>query len=469
MLSVAAGVNVSIAGPAFGKVKWSTGISRFVTGDTARAVGYLLAGGLAFFAPILDGRVNELTAAIGTIAPFALLAVVALISTDGPIFEFFARNGDREEGRLYSLASFSLGVTALAVLFVALGLPLAAFVASVFVLTAGNVGQRLAVLRVPVPAVGASAFAIAGTVAGTAAVLVSGQLGSAVPPLPLTVFVTASGALVGALVRSILSPRDDSLVLLSAALIIWFLLGLELALGIERIVVGIAVTVALGYVAYALGTASVTGMLSGVLLALWAIVLGGYGWFVLLMTFFGLGGLASKYRYDEKIARGIAQENDGARGSGNVLANSAAALIAVVAYAASNHVGIDPLVFQFAFGGAVAAALADTFSSEFGGLFDEPRLITTFERVDPGTDGGVTWQGAVAGSVGSGIIAALAWVFFEFSTIAIIAILAAGILGMVVDSIFGATLEGEYLGNQAVNLLATLSAGLAAALVAVVI
>lgn len=440
-----------------------------MTGDTERAVGYLLVGSLAFSAPILDGRVNELAAAIGTIAPFALVAAVALVSTDGPVFEFFARNGDREEGRLYSLASVALGMTALAVLFVALDLPLAAFVAAVFVLTAGNVGQRLAVSRVPVPAVGASAFAVVGTLAGTAAVVVSGQLGSTVPPLTLTVFVTASGALVGALVRSILSPRDDSLVLLSAALVIWFLLGLGLDPGPERIAVGITVTIALGYTAYALGTASSTGMLSGVLLALWAVVLGGYGWFVLLVTFFGLGGLASKYRYEEKLSRGIAQENEGARGSGNVLANSAVALVAVVAYAASDHAGIDPLVFQFAFGGAVAAALADTFSSEFGGLFDGPRLITTFERVDPGTDGGVTWQGAVAGGVGAGIIAGLAWVFFEFDTIATATILAAGVLGMIVDSVFGATLEGDRLGNQAVNLLATLSAGLAAAVIAVAI
>lgn len=438
-----------------------------MTGDTERAVGYFLIGSLAFSAPILDGRVGKTAATIGTIAPFALVAAVALFSTDGPLFEFFARNGDREEGRLYSLASFSLGVAALAVLFVALNLPLTAFVAAVFVLTAGNVGQRLAISRVPVPAVGASAFAVVGTVVGTAAVTVSGQLGSPVPPLALTVFVTASGALVGALVRSMLSPHDDSLVLLSAALVIWFLLGLEVDPGLERIAIGIAVTVALGYVAYALGTASATGMLSGVLLALWAVVLGGYGWFVLLMTFFGLGGLASKYRYEEKLSRGIAQENEGARGSGNVLANSAAALVAVVAYAASDHVGVSPVVFQFAFGGAVAAALSDTFSSEFGGLFDDPRLITTFERVDPGTDGGVTWQGVLAGAVGSGIIAALAWVFFEFAAAATATILCAGIFGMIVDSIFGATLEGERLGNQAINLLATLSAALAAAAVAV--
>ncbi|WP_181691211.1 DUF92 domain-containing protein [Natronomonas sp. LN261] len=439
-----------------------------MTGDTQRAIGYLLVGSLAFVAPVLEGRAGATAAAVGTIAPFALLATVALASTGGPLFEFFARGSDREEDRLYSLASFALAVCALSVLFVALGLPLAAFVAAVFVLTAGNVGQRLAVSRVPVPVVGAAAFSALGTIAGVVAVFVAGALGGAVPAAGTVVFVTASGAIVGALVRAAISPFDDSLVLLSAALVIWFLLGLDPVSGPAPIAIGVAVTVVLGYAAYALGTASTTGTLSGVLLSLWAIVLGGYGWFALLITFFGLGGLASKYRYEEKLARGIAQENEGARGGGNVLANAAVALAAVVAYAASGRLGVDPTVFQFVFGGAVAAALADTFSSEFGGLFDAPRLITTLEPVPPGTDGGVTWQGALAGAVGSGVIAALALAFPGFDTTLALVIFGAGVLGMFVDSVLGATLEGDRLGNQAVNLLATLSAGVAAGMAALV-
>jgi uncharacterized protein (TIGR00297 family) len=440
-----------------------------VTAEIERAIGYLLVGSLALTAPLLDGRVDTTSAALGTIAPFALVAIVAFGSTGGPLFEFFARRGDRNGGRLYSLASFALAVMALAVLFVALNLPLPAFVAAVFVLTAGNLGQRLVQRRRPAPVVGASVFAALGAFVGTLAVIVSGGLGASVPPIPTVIFVSASGGIIGALVRSTLSPRDDSLVVLSVALIIWFLLGISLDPGIQRITVGLGVTVALGYAAYALGTASTTGTLTGVLLALWAVVLGGYGWFVLLMTFFGLGGLASKYRYEEKLKRGVAEENEGARGGGNVLANSAAALVAVVAYASSATLGVDPLVFQFGFTGAVAAALADTFSSEFGGLFDTPRLITTFERVPAGTDGGVTWQGALAGAIGSGIIAALAWVFFALAPVSTAAMFGAGVLGMIVDSILGALFEGDSLDNQTVNLLATLSAGVAAAGVALLV
>ncbi len=434
--------------------------------DTERAVGYLLVGSLALVAPLLDGRVGDSTAAVGTVAPVALVAIAALASRGGPFFDLFARRSDREDGRLYSLASFAFAVTALAVLFVAFDFPIVAFITAVFVLTVGTLGRTLAGPRIRTPVVGSAVFVASGTVGAVAAILLAGAIGAALPQLSLVVFVTASGAVLSALIRSTLTRRDDSLVLLSTALVVWFLLGLGIEPTAGRVAVGIAVTVALGYVAYALGTASVTGVLTGVLLALFAVVLGGYGWFVLLVTFFGLGGLASKYRYDEKLDRGIAQENEGARGGGNVFANSAVALFAVVAYAASDPIGVDSLVFQFAFGGAVAAALADTFSSEFGGLFDSPRLITTLEPVSPGTDGGVTWQGAIAGAVGSGIIASLGALFFGYGGIGTVTVLAAGFFGMVADSVLGATIEGDRLGNQSVNLLATLLAGLAAAAVA---
>ena len=439
-----------------------------MTGDVQRAVGYLLVGSLALLAPLLAGRVDATLAAVGTVAPFVLLATIALASTDGPVFEFFARRGDREEERLYSLASFALAVCALAVLFVALDLPLVAFVAAVFVLTAGNLGQLLAFSRTGAPIVGAAAFVAFGTVAAVGAVYTAGELGGPVPPFPTVLFVTASGAIVGAIVRATLSPSDDSSALLSTALVVWFLSGLDPVAGIVPVAVGLGATVALGYAAYALGTASTTGALSGVLLSLWAVVLGGYGWFALLVTFFGLGALASKYRYEEKLDRGIAQENEGARGGSNVLANSAVALVAIVAAAASPRLGIDATVFRFVFGGAVAAALADTFSSEFGGLFDSPRLITTLEPVPPGTDGGVTWQGALAGVAGAAVVAALALVLPTFGPLTALVVLAAGVFGMLVDSLLGATLEGDRVGNQSVNLLATAAAGAGAGVVAIV-
>lgn len=54
-----------------------------------------------------------------------------------------------------------------------------------------------------------------------------------------------------------------------------------------------------------------------------------------------------------------------------------------------------------------AAVAADTFSSELGILArSRPRLLTSrnFRKVPPGTNGGVTWEGLVAGLLGSLVI-----------------------------------------------------------------
>jgi uncharacterized membrane protein len=48
-------------------------------------------------------------------------------------------------------------------------------------------------------------------------------------------------------------------------------------------------------------------------------------------------------------------------------------------------------------------------------------------------------------------------------------IVAAGIFGMTADSLFGATIEGRYVGNQGVNFLATLVAALVGSAFAVAV
>jgi len=131
--------------------------------------------------------------------------------------------------------------------------------------------------------------------------------------------------------------------------------------------------------------------------------------------------------------------------------------------------------------------MADTLSSEFGGLFDAPRLVTTLRPVAPGTDGAITWQGEVAGVAGAGLVAALAALAMPFggsaaigdlagpaaagTTVAVpvaVAVTGAGFVGMTVDSLLGATVEGGRIGNQGVNTLATLSGALAAVVLSVV-
>ncbi|WP_435092697.1 DUF92 domain-containing protein [Halorubrum sp. N11] len=422
--------------------------------------------------------VAVLAPALGDAAavPFLAAAGLAFFGVrDGEWFETLALPGDREEERLYGFVAFALAAAGLA-LFASLPrapLPYEAFAAAALAVGCGRLGRAVVAGR------STDEFSlVAGYVAGGTLGALAGQVAvllqtdgvglangpSLVEGLPSVVFLAAVAALTAALIRSLVFDRDAHITVILVAFAVWGFVAVDPTVTVPLVAFGLAVTGALGYVSFALGTASVPGMLTGVLSALLAVVLGGVGWFATLMSFYAIGGLASKYRFDEKANRGVAQENEGARGTGNVLANSAVALVAVVGYAATDHVGVPGALFGFAFAGATATAMADTLSSEIGGLYDGPRLVTTFRRVDPGTDGAVTWQGELAGVTGALLVAGLAalWMPVGGAVTGGGIVVLAGVAGMTVDSLLGALIEGERIGNQAVNFLATLSGAIVA-------
>lgn len=437
-----------------------------MTSTVRRAGAFALVGTLALAVPLVVNVQEPALATLAAIGPFLAVAVFALaVNPDSVFFELFARPGDRRDGTLYGLAGFSLAAAGLAVITVGFGMPAHVYVTAVFLLGFGNLSGQLVRWVTDEPVLATAGFVVGGFAVASGGQFVTTHLTGVPVEWTLVVFLSVSGALMGALLQEALFKRDDALVMVTVGLLLWLFASLPVDISPTRITAALAVTVALGYVSYALRTASLAGMLTGVLLGLLTIVLGDYGWFVMLIAFFGIGGLSSKYHYNQKVRRGIAQENEGARGTGNVLANSLVALVAVLAAPASAELGIPEPVFFFAFAGAVAAALADTLSSEIGGLYDNPRLITTLEVVEPGTDGAVTWQGEVVGLTGAIIVATIGFVAFEDVTIMGGAIIvAAGFIGMTVDSILGATIEGKLCGNQGVNFLATLAAAIAGAL-----
>jgi uncharacterized protein (TIGR00297 family) len=438
----------------------------YVTEIVRRAGAFALVGTLALATPL-----------VGQAAAGLFLAVAALgafVVTEGPVFELFARPGDRKSGRLYGLVGFALAATGLAVLATlsGFGLPVPVFVGAVLLLSYGNLGEQVVRSRTRTRVLAVAGFGVVGFPAAVAGMLAAEALGEvAVQALGTVVFLTAAGTLLAALLRSVLFERDDPLVMVSVGLLLWFLSPLIAGLALVDVGAALAVTLAVGAVSYGLGAASIPGMLTGIFFGLLTLVLGGVAWFALLLAFFGGGALATKFRYEQKLRTGVAQENEGARGSGNVLGNSAVALLALLAYAGTPQLLDAPSTpFLFAFGGSLATALGDTLSSEIGGVYDEPRLITTLEVVEPGTDGAVTVPGFAAGTAGAVAVAALAlWLYPTVETSGAAAVAVAGVVGMNVDSVLGATLEGKRLGNQGVNFAATLAGALTAGGVALLL
>jgi len=431
-----------------------------------RALAFALVATLSLSAPLL-GR----AAAV----PFAVVAALGAVVTDGWLFEVFSTAQDRREGRLRTLVAFALSAAGVGLLVPLFGVPVGVFVAAVLTVGYGDLGRRLVLQVRENRALSMVGFVAVSAVAAFAGQVAVAALTDAAANYPQMVFVATSAALLAGIMRTFFVARDDPLVLATVALLLWLfavlapLESVPAALAWERVAVALVVTSAFGWVSRALGATSVAGMLTGVFLGLLAVVLGGYGWFVVLVAFFAVGSLSTKFRYEQKAERGVAEPNDGARGTGNVLGNSAAALIALLLYAAHAHVPLSDAVFLYAYAGSVATALADTLSSEVGGLFDDPRLVTTFERVEPGTDGAVTWQGEVAGLAGAAVIAGLSFLLFDLGAAGAGLVVAAGVVGMTADSVAGATIEGRRLGNQGVNFLATLSGGVAGGLLAVAV
>ena len=113
----------------------------------------------------------------------------------------------------------------------------------------------------------------------------------------------------------------------------------------------------------------------------------------------------------------------------------------------------------------------------FGGLFiagwvlcrDGGRALTTLRRVDPGTDGGITWAGTLAGVTAAGVVTVAGCVAFRGDPFLFVVSWAGGVFGLFFDSLLGATLErAGWLNNDGVNFLSTASAaGFALAILAV--
>jgi len=433
-----------------------------------RALVFALVGSLVLFAP-------QLGAAI-----FAPFAVIALLSATGffrgPVFRLLATPDEYDSGRPRSLLGLSLATAALALATLVVDLSEAVFVATVLVVTTGQLGAVVSSRLTDDPILITAGYVGAGGIAAvTGQLVVLGGLqlidellrpGTAAATV---LAIGAAGALTAALMREMLFEDDAPLIMLATASVLWVFAQLLGRLDPVIVVTAVVVTVILGWVSYVLGTASVAGMIAGVLLGYLVIVLGGFSWFAVLMGFFGVGALSTKYRYRQKQLRGVAEANAGARGTGNVLGNAAVAMAAVAVAAASTTDSVVFLWSQLAFAGAIATALADTLSSEVGGLYDTPRLITTFQPVPPGTDGAVTTQGEVAGLAGAVMIAGVATLGFGLSVTAFVLITIGAVVGMHIDSLLGATVEDLYIGNEMVNLLATLVGALVTVALAAVV
>lgn len=234
---------------------------------------------------------------------------------------------------------------------------------------------------------------------------------------------------------------------------------------INDMVVPVIILVVIGLLAYKTKIVRGSGLWSGFLIGFSVWMFAGWEYFVVSLAFFVLAGAATKYKYEQKRKRGVAEARKGARGYGNVFGNGLVAMVCAV---------LEGLYgggyFLAGFLGAMASATSDTAGGEIGRLSKTPPvLITTFETVRPGTEGGITVLGEFAELGIAGVIGLLAWTLGmrsgDFAGVLLfLCVSLAGFVGANVDSVLGATCETKlrWWGNNQTNFWATVSGCLSA-------
>jgi uncharacterized protein (TIGR00297 family) len=179
--------------------------------------------------------------------------------------------------------------------------------------------------------------------------------------------------------------------------------------------------------------------------------------FAMLVLVFILTWGATRLGYPRKQRLGTAEKKAG-RTASQVLANVGMAAVCAATYRFTR----GNAVFLLALTAALAEAAADTVASELGQAFSQSaRLITTWEKVPVGTDGGVSILGTLGGVLSAGIVS-LAGVLSGFLPWKWLPVAAGGaIVAMLADSFLGAVLERRsLLNNDGVNFLSTLLSAL---------
>lgn len=203
----------------------------------------------------------------------------------------------------------------------------------------------------------------------------------------------------------------------------------------------------------------------GIIALLLAIAFGFIG-VAMMTTFFLTGSLATSWKADQKKKFHNVKESRTGRMASQVLAN--AGVPACAGLASIFYPGLSNLML-LVMAAAFASATSDTLSSELGMVYGRKFFnVITLKADDCGMDGVISLEGTLLGVLGSSIIGVLYAIDFGFD-IRFVWIILAGTAGNLIDSVLGALLERKALiGNDGVNFLNTLSAGIVILLLSMV-
>lgn len=212
---------------------------------------------------------------------------------------------------------------------------------------------------------------------------------------------------------------------------------------IQTLIFGFILAFGVAFAAWLAGSLTPSGALGATLLGGLVFGLGGLPWAVLLLTFFVSSSVLSRLFKTRKSDLTETFEKGSKRDWAQVAANGGIGGFLVVL----QLLYPDAVWPWLAYAGALAAVNADTWATELGTLSKkQPRMITSGKPVARGTSGGVTMGGTFASLSGAALIGLLAGVLYPAISLwrALVSISLAGLLGSLLDSLLGATVQVIY-------------------------
>lgn len=187
-----------------------------------------------------------------------------------------------------------------------------------------------------------------------------------------------------------------------------------------------------------------------------------FSFFSALLTFFVSSSKLTKWKAEAKKRLDAEYQEGGQRNWLQVFCNGGIPTEIALLYMIENGPGEIAINFSKQYTaswtclsllGALACSSGDTWASEVGSVASkrQPRLITTWEKVPIGTNGGVTFVGLVASILG-GTVVGLAYLLTQFMFVEDLGLsppqwpivlygAVAGFLGSILDSYLGATMQ----------------------------
>ncbi|NYZ74119.1 DUF92 domain-containing protein [Candidatus Micrarchaeota archaeon] len=176
---------------------------------------------------------------------------------------------------------------------------------------------------------------------------------------------------------------------------------------------------------------------------------GGLPYLALMLVFFFLAILVTRYEYELKRELGLYEHE---RGWENVLSNGFLPTILAV---------LSPLIGPMPFIASMAAVTADKFGSEIGVLDPhDPLSIFSLKPVKPGTSGGMSIIGTVGSLSGGCVIGAAAALIFGINPTAALLVGFVGLAGSIADTAFGVLEEAGIGTKGTTNFICSLTGAL---------